>query len=126
MDNFHFDMTSRGVHTLRQALALFGAAVEAGDPERRVCGYAIDPERGMVLYCSPSPQATLLPFEMSLAQAAEFAHEWLVQRADYGQRPDIDGDCEKGWRLYCQEWGRIGGDDHAFAAVKPAWAMYGR
>lgn len=50
----------------------------------------------------------------------------MIAHADYGRQPDHDGDNEKGWRLYNETWGMVGGDHSAFAAVEPAWAMYGK
>lgn len=117
MDNFHFDMTSKGDKTLRTAMSLF--------PQRNVTGYRADAEKGLILYSADSPRATALPFPMTLEQAADFAHGWL-EHADYGREPDHDGDNGKGWRLYTEDWGHVGGEWQAFAAVQPAWAMYGK
>ena len=117
MDNFHFDMTSRGDKTLVAALSLF--------PQHKVTGYRVDAEKGLVLYWTASERATALPFDMTLEQAAGFAAGWLAN-ADYGSRPDIDGDSERGWRLYTESWGHVSGEWQAFAAVKPEWAQYGK
>ena len=117
MDNFHFDMTGTGEKTLRTALSLF--------PQHKVTGYRADAEKGLILYWTESDRATALPFPMTLEQAADFAHGWL-EHADYGSRPDIDGDSEHGWRLYTENWGHVGGEWQAFAAVQPAWALYGK
>lgn len=117
MDNFHFDMTSRGDKALMTALSLF--------PQHKVTGYRVDADKGLVLYWAASERATALPFDMTLEQAARFAADWL-EHADYGSKPDHDGDNEKGWRLYSESWGHISGEWQAFAAVQPMWAMYGK
>lgn len=119
MDNFHFDMTSTGVETLKKAMTLFNP------PGRKVTGYRADTEKGLILYWSDSERATKLPFPMTLEQAADFASGWL-EHAEYGSRPDIDGDSEHGWRLYTESCGHVGGEWQAFAAVKPEWALYGK
>lgn len=120
MDNFKFDMTSKGASTLKAALALFNP------PGRKVTGYSEEPGKKLVLYWSnSSPKAVKLPFPMTLEQAADFAAGWL-EHADYGHEPDHDGDNGKGWRLYCENWGHVDGDSYAFAAVQPVWAMYGK
>lgn len=119
MDNFHFDITSEGNKALKTALSLFSPS------GGKVTGYREDPEKGLVLYCSDSPHATKLPYPMTLEQAADFAAGWL-EHANYGPRPDHDGDNGKGWRLYCESWGQVGGEWQAFAALQPAWAMYGK
>ncbi len=118
MDNFHFDMTSTGASTLKAALALFNP------PGGKVVGYNIVDNR-MILFWANSPKATKLPFPMTLAQAGEFVAGWL-EHAEYGKRPDHDGDNDKGWRLFTEIWGMIGGDHAAFAAIEPCWAMYGK
>lgn len=118
MDNFRFDMTSRGDATLKIALNLFNP------PGGKVVGYKADNER-LVLYWGESTNATKLPFPMTLDQAADFASGWL-EHADFGSEPDHDGDNKPGWRLYCEGWGIVGGDHYAFAAIEPRWAMYGK
>jgi len=118
MDNFQFDMTSTGTETLRKALSLFSP------PGGKVRGYSTDGQK-LVLYWSESPKSTNLPFPMTLEQAADFASGWL-EHADYGNQPYHDGDNGKGWRLYCDYWGRVDQDYYAFAAVQPVWAMYGK
>ena len=118
MDNFKFDMTAEGPDTLKAALSLFNP------PGGMVIGYSTNGSR-LVLYWKESPRATKLPFPMTLDQAADFASGWL-KYADYGDEPDHDGDNDKGWRLYCEDWGHIDRDHCAFAAIEPAWAMYGK
>lgn len=124
MDNFHFDMTSSGAEKLKTALLLFDP------PGRRVVGYSIGDaialqRKRLVLHWHESQAATMLPFPMTLEQAAAFAVAWL-EHADYGREPDHEGSNSKGFRLYCEGWGMIGSDFSAFAAVEPAWAMHGK
>jgi hypothetical protein len=120
MDNFKFDMTSQGDLTLKAALKLFNP------PGGKVTGYRVEKDKGLIFYwADSSPHMTKLPFPMTLEQAADFAVGWL-DHADYGNRPSFDGDSAKGWRLYTESWGHIGGDHYAFAAVQPVWAMYGK
>ena len=118
MNNFHFDMTSKGAVTLKKALALFNP------PGNKVEAYKVDGKR-LVLYWLKSEDATPLPYPMTLDQAADFAAGWL-EHADYGHEPDHDGDNGKGWRLYCESWGQVGSNHRAFAAVEPVWAIYGK
>lgn len=52
---------------------------------------------------------------------------WLKD-VKYPQKPDIDGDCGKGWLVYNDEpWGHV--EPHgspAFAAIEPYWLMCGK
>ncbi len=38
---------------------------------------------------------------------------------DYGPKPDIDGDCKKGWRL-------VAGSSIDVIEIHPCWMMYGK
>lgn len=69
--------------------------------------------------------STVLPFPLDLNTSISFAWHWLTTSADYGNEPDHDGDNGKGWRVYNENWGRVG-SFYGFVAIKPAWAMYGK
>lgn len=121
MDNFHIDLTSEGPEALRTAFSLLG-----GRAGRKVVGFRDDAEKGLVFYSSEASNMTKLPFAMDLAAAADFAHQWLMNAAVYGAEPDHDGSNGKGWRVYCEAYGHVGGQWQAFVAVQPAWAEYGK
>ena len=96
MDNFHFDMISTGEDKLKKAFSLLHYD--------KVVAYSVSEQKGLVAYWHLDDKATALPYPMTLEQFANFAIGWL-ESADYGSRPDIDGDCEKGWRLYTESCG---------------------
>ena len=121
MDNFHFDLTSEGDLVAPMKIAF-------QRPTQRAEGYLIHPEKGLVFfwYLGETVEGLVkLPFKMDHVGAADFARRWLDEQ-DYGREPDHDGDNGRGWRLYNEEWGRVGSWTGAFIAVKPAWAMYGK
>lgn len=39
-----------------------------------------------------------------------------------------DGDIatSKGWRIFNDQWGRVGDTWYAFVAIQPAWMLYGK
>ena len=119
MDNFHIDITSEG--SLEPAMRIaFGA--------KSAVGYRVVADTHMmVLYWSLSGTkgVTSLPFKMDAKGAADFVSRWLAEQ-DYGPQPDHDGDNGKGWRLFNETWGHVGGEWQAFVAVRPCWAMYGK
>lgn len=39
---------------------------------------------------------------------------------------DHDGSNEIGWRVYCEDWGHVGGELYAIVAIKPAYIWYGK
>lgn len=117
MDNFKLDVTSEGDETLKTVLALF---------RKKMAGYREDTTGNrLILYWVASEKSVKLPFQMELDQAASFVSGWLKQ-ADYGTEPDLDGDVGRGWRIYCESWGHVGGEWQAYAAIEPVWALYGK
>lgn len=50
----------------------------------------------------------------------------FLAKQDYGPEPDHDGSNKKSWRIYNEEWGHVGGNHYAFAAVEPVWEMFGK
>lgn len=123
MDNFRLDMTAEGADRFTAALNLFNP------PGNHVVGYRIDEVEHrprIILYWTPSTKATQLPFPMTLDEAATFVLGWL-KHANYGKKPDLDGDAEAcGWRLYNEAWGHVNNEWEAFAAIEPRWALYGK
>lgn len=121
MDNFHIDVISEG--DIASAMAI---AFREGT---RAVAYRVDKEKGLIFYSyisdSARSAAVPLPFRLDAAGAADFAKRWLEEQ-DYGEEPDHDGDNGKGWRVYTEGWGMVAGEQSAFVAIKPAWAMYGK
>lgn len=132
MDNFRIDIMSEGAIQPAMTLA-FGQwhtsgathyAVRSASPaeDRRLARS----QRMVLFWTKPSAaDAIPFPFKMDAVGAADFATRWLAQ-ADYGHKPDHDGDNGRGWRLYNECWGHVDDDSAAFVAIAPAWAMYGK
>lgn len=121
MDNFHIDITAQGYDPLWRALELAfrGKSAKA---------YAIIAGKGLVFFShsyEDVPGAVELPFKLDSPGAADFAKRWLAE-ADYGPTPTHDGSNGKGWRVYVDDWGRIGGWWGSLCAVLPQWAWYGK
>jgi hypothetical protein len=68
---------------------------------------------------------SVLPAFMDCPAATSFAWNWL-SRQEYGPEPDYDGSNEKGFLLFNETWGHVGGDHYAIVAIAPAWAMLGK
>ncbi len=118
MDNLHVSVTSEGADALLATLRLFN--------QKAACGYRVEQKR-IIFYWAAADRKDYhqFPFRMTIEQVAQFALTWLSQ-ADYGKEPDHDGDNGKGWKCYCEGWGHVASEYQAFAAVEPAWAMYGK
>lgn len=69
------------------------------------------------------------PIGMDVELTHNVVKRWLENNAIYPQSAWAnDGDIEKeyGFRLYCEDWGRIDHKYYAFAAIEPVWALYGK
>jgi hypothetical protein len=125
MDNFHIDITSEGIEEFDQAMKIaFNHA-----PGKKTTHYSIDPEKGFILFWGAPANGTTadeFPFPLSHIPATALLWQWLITEAEYGREPDHDGDNEKGWRVYNEDWGMIGNHRYSFVAIQPVWAMYGK
>lgn len=121
-DNFYIRVDSEGRDHFLAAMKLgFSRYSNNAVDEERAVGYAVHPEKGMILFWMAEetcPGYTPFPYEMAWEQAAEFAWGWLNQ-ADYGHEPDHDGDNSKGFSVY-------NGGRKIILTIKPIWMMYGR
>lgn len=129
MDNFHIDVTCEGRETFGVALQLawrHSRAVAYRVADNRMTLYWSIDERDLSGLTKESSAIVRLPYEMTAEHATEFVWGWLESGADYGTRPPIDGSCHKGWRVFCESWGRVNGDWRAFVAIEPCWAFYGK
>lgn len=59
-------------------------------------------------------------------EAVSIIKNWCKEVADYGRSPDTDGDSERSWRIFCEDWGFIDHNHYTFMAVEPYWAVYGK
>lgn len=128
MDNYHFDITSDG--PVEPAMAIAFAEHRASVWRRQAVAYLIHPVAGMVFFWHPKLDIEGLslvhfPFRVGAAEAASFATSWL-REVQYPEEPDHDGHNNKAWRVYNNDWGRVGDMTYSFAAVKPEWAMFGK
>lgn len=58
------------------------------------------------------------PFSLPTDICAAIAREWLEDsKLSYGPKPDIDGSCERGWKVHASNMG-----DHL--TVSPHWMIY--
>lgn len=148
MDNRTIDFTSVGVDALSSALALMWPSAPGGKATH-YCDLRLEQVTKRVQHadggcsCWPElkesaqgvPTLVLLWHEdhgsrklrspLGAREAAEYAKRWL-DKVNYGPEPDIDGSCEKGFRVFTEAWGHVAGRHYCIVAVQPAWAMYGK
>lgn len=115
MDNKRIDVTSEGPVDFETVFSLF---------DNKTVAYTSTFNR-LTFYWVEAKNTLKLPYPMLPAEAAKFAYNWL-KHSEYGPKPDIDGSCKHGWRIFNEAWGHVGGHSEAFIAIEPAWAMYGK
>jgi hypothetical protein len=135
MNNFNVDITSQG--DIGPALALafskrgaaMGFSVQEVDRKADVTSWTptLSREQRLVFFwAEPQRKEGFRPLaKFGFATAADLAKTWLDQ-VDYGPEPDHDGSNLKGWRIYNEIWGHVGGERTAIVAVTPRWAMLGK
>lgn len=91
---------------------------------KKTVGWREDTENNrLVFYWVPSSASHPLPTPMQTYKLEGMITAWLAA-ADYGPEPDLDGSVSKGWRVYNEVWGSVGGDHMAFLAIEPVWLEY--
>lgn len=142
MDNFHIDLTARGKEALTLALKI----VLMDHTPTHWCRH---PKAGLVLFWHHRPEFPIKytewgpttekgassrdvtidvhPFPCRIKRAedlAMFVEGWLSEQV-YPPEPDLDGSCSKGFRIYNERYGRVGGcGDYSFIAIQPEWAEH--
>lgn len=132
-DNFHFDITSRErEHFLvgvKLAFSEYRAAVAFSVTSAGALAvYWSNPAVGVKLGATTPPQPwgeiRKLSYEMKESALAEFAWHWLQDSAQHGEEPDIDGHCEKGFRIYMPKRTSASPQGYTMLVVQPEWLEY--
>lgn len=121
-DNYRFLLCSTGDDHFGKIMRLAFAS------HSRATHYKVTDKHGLILYWTEpkvDKDAIKLPYEMTAEAATSFAWNWL-QQAKYSGQPDHDGDNEKGFTVFNEDWGHVGGQWEAFVAIMPTWQMYGK
>jgi hypothetical protein len=122
VSHFLVDVTAYGRENLFRVLAV--AFSDSVSREKRATHFSADGSRQLTLFARPprSDQALAaepFPEPLFCQQASEFVWDWL-QRAEY-QPDEHDGASEKGWRVFNERFGIVGGCWEAFVAIRPMW-----
>ena len=125
MDDWRFDITNEGVERLGLAMTI------AFSTRSKATHYCDHPKHGLVLLWYEDKSVDghpvqKLPFPLSSPEmATQFAWSWL-QSATYGEKPDTDGSCGKGWRVHSGWWKESYWSPSAIIVVQPEWSVYGK
>lgn len=130
-DNYRFDVTAvrddgAGAELLRHALELAFATSSRANHWRVVREGKQSRLTLAVGHSSDLPGYTRMPVMADAAYTHMLVTSWLTQE-DYPEEPDHDGSNLPGWRVWCDNGGRIEGEPRgAFVAVEPTWIWMGK
>ena len=94
-----------------------------------------DKEKGLILlwWCETGDKGNLLPTDLTAEEIFPIVKSWLkskqaseVECKGWDANSQHDGSNSMGWRIYCEDWGHVGGISYAICAVKPAYMWYGK
>jgi len=102
----------------------------------KVEGWKHSPNHGLILFWAiPKNDKKVNRFPAPLNADAIFpiVTQYLksedaskVECKDWDADADHDGHNERGWRVYCTDWGHVGNECYALIAIKPAYIWYGK
>lgn len=130
MDNRIFNVNGQSdgmlLNTLQLVFAQTGLRTKA-------VGWSFDNKYGLVLYWSKTDSITMFPSSLTADQCVPFISAWLlsddakrVEKTDWDREITTDGSTSSGWRVYCENWGHVGGNHYSICAVKPVCLWHGK
>lgn len=134
MDNRIFNINGKGESMLLRVLEL--ACIQNGGPEHpsKIKGWKVTDEDGMILYWHPENVTPLPGDGVTAKEFMPIVWSWLsndkekvkIKLTSWDRDADHDGHNGQGWRVYCGDWGHVGGSSYAICAVKPVYLWYGK
>lgn len=142
MDNKIFNVNGRSQEMLRRTLNLLfenqGFDTDGGKQPfkpRTVDGWYVDRNKGIVLvWLCDNLKHQQLPVPLSADAITPIIWAWLhsedakkINLEEWDSDiDDTDVSTDLGWRVYLEDWGRIGSDDYSICAIKPCYLWYGK
>ncbi|KKM73518.1 hypothetical protein LCGC14_1409660 [marine sediment metagenome] len=130
-DNRQFNVVGQGLEMLERTLVL--AFEQHGSYSNPAAAYRMTPQ-GMVIDWTMHGDAIPFPCGLSAADAARLVWSWLELQPTWkefsfpGWTEDNhhDGHNSKGWRVFCEDWGHVGGNHYSIVAIAPAYLWHGK
>jgi hypothetical protein len=126
LEHFRLDVTAYGRENLARALGLaFSSIVQGENQATHYAESVVNGRQRLTLFeCRPwdtvPAEASAFPSPISSQQAMDFVCDWL-QRVPYQNGDSHDGGQDKGWRVFNELYGIVGGCWEAFVAIEPMW-----
>ena len=152
MDNHIIDIRSNGQEAFEHALHLFMGDQMGGNPTAQYTAIvepnSVDVVRitekktevvgknapTFVLFKSKPAEGHIfgrispLPYPMEFDIISVMLWNWLqkIPETQWEEHIDLDGSTGRGFRMWNERWGFVGGSSHAFCAVRPIHAWYSK
>lgn len=132
MDNRIFNVNGEGLDMLVQTLKLVFRQEGANTKAK---AWRFIPGKGFVLlwHANTNSGATAFPVPMEPEEVAPLVMRWLetpeaqeMACEGWDKDEDHDGSNDRGWRVYCEDWGHVGGESYAICAIRPVFLWYGK
>lgn len=137
-DNRVFNINGRSKEMLLTALSL----AQEQESGRKDCyaGWVEDPKKGLILLWHVGEHSPGNKFVTNLTAegVVEQVWQWLQEKKNdpsaeifkhteqWDHDSDHDGHNSYGWRVYCEDWGHVGGNHYSVVAVKPVYLWHGK
>lgn len=132
MDNRIFNINGEGDSMLEKVIEL--ALMQRHQSlNPTASAWAFIPDKGLVLYWLVRENTHRFLTPLTAKALTPMVSEWV--RSDEALNMKFegwDGDCDHdgsnslGWRVYCEDWGQIGGDPYTICAIRPAYMWHGK
>lgn len=135
MDNKIFNVNGSGYAMLEQTLIL--AFMQSGGESypSTAKGWIFNKDKGLILLWSVDGRTDVcrFPIPMFASDVVNMVYKWLGSNealtmtfTGWDADADHDGCNELGWRVYVEDWGKVGGDSGAICAVRPSYNWLGK
>lgn len=138
--NFCLDVFAHGYENLSRILSIAFCDISRHPSPKPATHFLVDEEYGLVFFQAKSLEnlrdgwgndelktsaAKELVPPLDVSQITDFAWNWL-QETEYPSSSENEGGAIKGWRVYNEESGIVGGCWQSVVAVKPFWIYIGK
>ncbi len=132
MSNRMFNVNGKEEDMLLSALQL--VFKQASYNSRPCSGWSFHKEKGLILHWHYQREGiNRFPASLDAKDCLPFVIAWLnseeaktVKLERWEEYIDHDGDNGTGWRVYCEDWGHVGGYSSAICAIKSVALWYGK
>lgn len=135
MDNRIFNVNGRGEELLSKTLDLVMSQYASSYNKSPISAWKHSKQYGLILYWfhNENDESTPLPCDTDAKGILPIVLDYLssdkakeVETRGWDSNSDHDGHNKLGWRVYCEDWGKIDHSHYAICAIKPAYMWYGK